>query len=103
MFEAIALINAWICFARINKNCPKSPVNKAVGTFVVGLIGVLIFIVLKNMLDESIIDGLDFAGYTAKEAAKFNVYSLTYVLGLVSVVVNLVNVFTAVSAKKATR
>ena len=103
VFVIIAALNAWSCFARINKNCQKSPVNKAVGAFAVGLIGVIIFVVLKNMLDEAIVDGIDFGGFTPEEAAKFNVYNLAYVLGLVSVVVNLVNIFTAVSAKKATR
>lgn len=99
----IGALNAWSCFARIKNNCVKSPVNKAVGNFVFGLLGVIIFMVIKSMLDEVVTDGISYGMYTADEAAMFNIYSLLTVLGIVSVIVNLVNIFTASAAKKATR
>ncbi len=99
----IGALNAWSCFARINNNCVKSPVNKAVGSFVFGLIGLIIFVVIKSMLDEIVTDGISYGMYSADEAAMFNVYSLITILGIVSVIVNLVNIFTASAAKKATR
>lgn len=99
----MATLNAWSCFARLNNNCVKSPVNKAVGNFVFGLIGIAIFLVLKNKLDEIVSDGISYGPFSAEEAAMFNVYSLIFVLGIVSVVVNLINIFTAASAKKSVR
>ncbi len=99
----IGSINSWICFMRIKTNCVKSPVNKAVGAFVLGLMGSAIFVILKTMLDEVISDGLDYGGFTPKEAAMFNVYSFAFVLCIVSTIVNLVNIFTASMAKSATR
>lgn len=99
----IGALNAWSCFARIKNNCVKSPVNKAVGNFVFGLLGVIIFVVIKSMLDEVVTDGISYGMYTADEAAMFNIYSLLTVLGVVTTIVNLVNIFTASAAKKATR
>ncbi len=99
----IGALNAWSCFARIKNNCVKSPVNKAVGNFVFGLLGVIIFVVIKSMLDEVVTDGISYGMYTADEAAMFNIYSLLTVLGVVTIIVNLVNIFTASAAKKATR
>lgn len=99
----IGALNAWSCFARIKNNCVKSPVNKAVGNFVFGLLGVIIFMVIKGMLDEVVTDGISFGMYTQSEAAMFNIYSLLTILGIISVIVNLVNIFTASAAKKATR
>lgn len=99
----IAALNAWSCFARIKNNCIKSPVNKAVGNFVFGMLGVIVYVVIKSMLDEIVRDGIDYGIYSPDEAAMFNVYSLITILGIVSVVVNLVNIFTASAAKKATR
>ena len=99
----IGALNAWSCFARIKNNCVKSPVNKAVGNFVFGLLGVIIFVVIKSMLDEVVTDGINYGIYSTDEAAMFNVYSLLTILGIVSVILNLVNIFTASAAKKATR
>lgn len=103
IFVIIGAINAWVCFMRIKTNCIKSPVNKAVGAFVLGLFGSAIFIILKTMLDEVISDGLNYGGFTPQEAAMFNVYSLAFVLCIVSAIVNLVNIFTSSMAKTATR
>ncbi len=103
VFVLIATLNAWSCYARISKDCVKSPLNKAVGTFVLGLIGMIIFIVLKSMLDEVVVDGIYYGAFTPEDAAKFNVYNLSFLLGIVSIFVNLANIFTSAAAKKATR
>lgn len=102
-FLLIGFINSLSCFMRINANCVKSPVNKAVGAFVLGLIGAAIFVVLKVMLDDVVSDGIDYGDLTPEKAKMFNVYSLSFVLCIVSVVVNFVNIITASVAKKATR
>jgi len=99
----IGALNAWSCFARIKYNCVKSPVNKAVGNFVFGLLGVIIFVVIKSMLDEIVTDGISYGMYSPEEASMFNIYSIITILGIVSVVVNLINIFAASAAKKATR
>lgn len=103
VFALIGALNAWSCFARIKNNCVKSPVNKAVGNFVFGLIGVAVFVIIRSMLDEVVTDGISYGAFSEAEASMFNVYGLVFVLGIVSVVVNLVNIFTASAAKKATR
>ncbi len=97
----IGTLNAWSCFARIKNNSVKSPVNKAVGNFVFGLLGVIIFMIIKAKLDEIVTDGISYGMYSPDEAAMFNIYSLITILGIVSVIVNLVNIFTASAAKKA--
>lgn len=102
-FLLIGFINSLSCFMRINDGCVKSPVNKAVGAFVLGLIGAAIFVVLKVMLDDVVSDGIDYGDLTRENAKMFNVYSLTFVLCIVSAVVNMVNIFTASVAKKETR
>ncbi len=102
-FLLIGFINSLSCFMRVNDGCVKSPVNKAVGAFVLGLVGAAIFVVLKVMLDDVVSDGIDYGDLTPENAKMFNVYSMTFVLCIVSAVVNFVNIFTASAAKKATR
>ncbi|MBO5390151.1 MAG: hypothetical protein J6A59_18815 [Lachnospiraceae bacterium] len=102
-FLLIGLMNSVSCFMRVNSGCMKSPVNKAVGAFVMGLIGAAIFVVLKVMLDDVVSDGIDYGDLTPEKAKMFNVYSMAFVLCIVSAVVNFVNIFTASAAKKVTR
>lgn len=99
----IAVLNAWSCYARLSKGCVKSPVNKAVGAFVLGLIGVGIIIAIKVFTDGVIMDTAADLDFDLADTSKFNVYNLTFILGIVSVIVNFINIFTSVAAKKATR
>ncbi|MBR3832742.1 MAG: zinc ribbon domain-containing protein [Lachnospiraceae bacterium] len=99
----IAALNAWSCYLRISKGCVKSPVNKAVGNFVFCFFGVAVFIIFKSMIDEVVKDGIYYGSYTPDEAAMFNVYSLVFVLGLISCLVNIVNIITSATAKNAVR
>lgn len=98
----IAALNAWSCLARLNNNCIKSPVNKAVGCFVFNLILTVPFIILKFMLDDVIVENSS-GMFTPEEMDMFNIYDMIAVLGVVVVIISLVNIFTSASAKKSVR
>lgn len=95
----IALLNAWVCLRRLNNNCIKSPVNKAVGCFVFNLLAVVVISTLKFMLDA--VAKENNGTYIYEEMNMFNVFDFIVYAGLLAVLISLINVFTATLAKKA--
>ncbi len=95
----IALLNAWVCLKRLKNNCIKSPVNKAVGCFGFNLFAVAAISVLKFMLDEVAKDNNGL--YTYEEMNMFNVFDFIVYAGILTVLISLINVFTAASATKS--
>ena len=101
----IALLNAWVCLRRLNNNCINSPVNKAVGCFCFNLLAVLPILILKFLLDSTAekndgifaTDGL----FAYKEMNMFNVFDFIVYAGILTVLISLINVFTAASATKS--
>ncbi len=102
----IASFNAWICVKRLNKNCIKSPVNKAVGCFGFNLFAVAPIAGIKLLLDftakQHEILATD-GSYMYKEMNAFNIFDFMVYVGIVTVLISLINIFTAVSAKKSVK
>lgn len=99
----IATLNAWSCFARINKGCVKSPVNKAVGNLAFEILGLIVFLAFKMQFDEVVVDAFSHSVLSPDDAAKFNVYSLVFILTIVTAFANVVNLITSIQAKQAVR
>lgn len=101
LFVFIALLNAVSCALRLYKNCPKSPVNKAVGSFCFVLPVAVLYGALKIVMDHAFkVTVEQDSVFTVEELAMFNVCDGVFWLGTVVLVLGLINIITSVKAKK---
>lgn len=100
-FLFIALLNAVSCALRLFENCPKSPVNKAVGSFFFTLSVTGLYGTLKIAMNYAVQIAAEHESvFTAKELDMFNVCDAVFWLGIVATLISLINIITSVNAKK---
>ena len=96
----LALINQLFAFLKIKAGCIKSPVSNSVGGFVFSILGSAIAIGMNAFFKKSFEEEYSSLSGELREAAKFNIYNMAVILGVIIIIASFINIIVSIREKR---